>query len=115
MLLLQSHRCMPSESVLTQSTAHAVKVNRSKMKLIGFSLGLALLHYAVFTVSYVRAEVIHPGPGHVWWQRASEVLAFPLGYLADAPLPVDIFPIAVIANSHHRWGSSCALARNPSR
>ena len=38
-----------------------MKVNRSKTTLIWLGLGFALLHYAVFTVSYVRSEVIHPG------------------------------------------------------
>jgi hypothetical protein len=89
--------------------ALTVKITRSTITLIGFSFAFALLHYAVFTVSYVRAEVIHPESGHVWSQRAAEIFAFPLVYLAKVPLPIDVFPIAVIANSL-LWGIVCTAA-----
>lgn len=78
----------------------------SKAKWIGASLGFALVHFASFTVSYVRSEVIRPASDQPGWQAASEVLSFPLVYMATLPSPFDIFPIAIVANSL-LWGTVC--------
>jgi hypothetical protein len=85
-------------------------MNLSRAKLIGAGVGLALLHYAIFTVSYVHSEVVHAGPHpSQGWQAASEVLAFPLGYLVNVPLPVDLFPVAIVVNSL-LWGAAGTAA-----
>lgn len=85
-----------------------MKVNCSRAKLVGASVAFALMHYAAFSASYVRSEVIHSGADQGLWQTVSRVLRFPLGYLANAPLHVDIFPIAIAANSL-LWGATAAL------
>lgn len=84
-----------------------MKVNWSKAKLIGASIGVALLYYAAFTVSYVRSEVIHPAADHGRWQIALKALSFPLGYLANVPSLVDFFPVVIVVNSL-LWGAACA-------
>lgn len=83
-----------------------MKKGWSRAKWIGASLGFALLHFASFTVSYVRSEVIRPASDQPGWQTASEVLSFPLVYMASLPSPLDIFPVAIAANSL-LWGTAC--------
>lgn len=83
-----------------------MKTGWSKAKWIGASLGFALLHFASFTVSYVQSEVIRPASDQPRWQAVSEVLSFPLVYVATLPSPFDIFPIAIVANSL-LWGTAC--------
>lgn len=70
-------------------------------------MGFALLHYAAFTVSYVRSEVIDPGPDRLRWRIALEILSFPLGYLANVPSAPDFFLVVIVANSI-LWGVACA-------
>ena len=77
--------------------------------MIGSSIMLALIHYAAFSVSYVRSEVVHSVPDHGLWHTVMLVLGFPFGYLTDGPLHVDIFPIAIAANSL-LWGATCTAA-----
>jgi hypothetical protein len=85
-----------------------VKVNWSKAKLIGTSIGFALLHYAAFTVSYVRSEVIYSVADQDQWQIVLKALSFPLVYLARLSSSVDFFPIVIVANSF-LWGAACAV------
>jgi len=80
-----------------------------KAKMIGSSIVLALIHYAAFSVSYVRVEVVHSVPNHELWQTLHVVLGFPFGYLGNGPLHVDVFPIAIAANSL-LWGTACTAA-----
>lgn len=80
----------------------------TKVKFIGASLGLALLHFVVFTVSYVESEVVstHAPPGAM--QVLATLLAFPLVRATQLLPSIDLFPVAVVANSF-LWGVACVL------
>ena len=77
------------------------------LKVLASSIGFAFIHYAVFSVIYVRVEVLHSLPGHGLWWAILGFLGFPLGYLNS--FYVDVFPIAMAANSL-LWGVACATA-----
>ena len=71
---------------------------------------MALVHYAVFTVSFVQSEVVASATPQPASRVLSGVLGFPLAYLAELIPRIDIFPIAVFANSV-LWGiGSAAIA-----
>src|SRR5690606_23430976 len=80
----------------------------SKAKLIGASIALALLHFAVFTVSYVQSAVVPSSTQHTALRAVAAVLAFPLVHATNLLSPIDLFPIAVVVNSL-LWGSVCIL------
>jgi hypothetical protein len=75
----------------------------TKVKVIGASMGLALLHFAVFTVSYVESEVVSTHTPQVVKQVLAAVLAFPLVSATQLLPSLDLFPVAVVANSSV-WG-----------
>jgi hypothetical protein len=76
---------------------------------VGLVLVFSLLHYAIFTVTYVRSVVVHPEVNWTPMQAAARVLSFPLGYLANLGLPIDIFPVMIVVNSL-LWGIACTGA-----
>jgi hypothetical protein len=76
---------------------------------VGSILVFALLHYAIFTVTYVQSAVIHSRADSASLRAAVKVLSFPLGYVANVGLPIDVFPITIVANSL-LWGAVCTAA-----
>lgn len=70
-------------------------------------VGFGLLHFAVFSVSYVQAHV-DPAANAAAWGIVAAVLSIPLVSLAQLVSRVDIFPFAVYANSV-LWGIGCAV------
>lgn len=76
----------------------------AKAKLISASIALALLHFAVFTVSYVQSAVVPSSAQHTALRAVVAVLAFPLVHVTNLLSPIDLFPIAVVANSL-LWGA----------
>jgi hypothetical protein len=85
-----------------------INISCSKTKVVTASIGLALLHFAVFTVCYVHSAVI-PSSAHDTAPRVvAGILAFPLVYATNLLSPIDIFPMAVIGNSI-LWGVFCVL------
>lgn len=76
----------------------------SKAKLVGACIALALLHFAVFTVSYVQSTVASSSAQHPVLKAVAAVLAFPLVHATNLVSPIDLFPIAVVANSV-LWGA----------
>jgi hypothetical protein len=78
-----------------------------KAKLCAAAIGFGLLHFAVFTVSYVQAHV-DPSAHAAAWGIVAAVLSVPLVAIAQLASHVDIFPLAVYANSI-LWGIGCAV------
>lgn len=85
-----------------------MSIGWSKARLIGASIALALLHFAVFTVSYVQSVVVHSSKQHTALRTVAAVLAFPLVYVTNLLRPIELFPIPVVANSL-LWGAVCSL------
>jgi hypothetical protein len=83
---------------------------RPSAKSVGLILVFGLLHYAIFTVTYVQSAVMHPRVANSGSLPITvKVLSFPFGYVAAAGLPIDIFPIMIAANSL-LWGVICTAA-----
>ena len=85
-----------------------MSIGWSKAKVVGASIGLALLHFAVFTVSYVQSTVVSSSAQHPVLRAVAAVLAFPLVHATNRLSPIDVFPIAVVANSL-LWGAGIVL------
>lgn len=77
-----------------------------KAKLCAVVVGFGLLHFSIFSVSYVQAHV-DPSAHAAAWGIVAAVLSVPLVALAQLASHVNIFPLAVYANSV-LWGIGCA-------
>lgn len=67
----------------------------------------AVVHYAMFSVSYVESEIPGAGDNPATAAAMTAVLSFPLGYLARLPSLAELFPVIVALNSL-LWGIACA-------
>jgi len=73
--------------------------------MIALGIVLATAHYAAFSVSYVRAEVVHSIPNPRLWRILELILGAPFGRPLTGRIRVDVFPIALVANSI-LWGAA---------
>lgn len=78
-----------------------------KAALCAVVVGVGLLHFAVFSISYVQAHV-DPSPNAGAWSVVATVLSVPLVTLAQLVSHVDLFPLAAFTNSV-LWGVGCAV------
>jgi hypothetical protein len=85
-----------------------MKPTLSKAKFITIVVLIAILHYAVFSVSYVEAEVPGAGADPATSGVIKTILSFPLGYLANVRSLAEWFPVIVALNSL-LWGVACAM------
>jgi hypothetical protein len=79
----------------------------TKVKLAAIAVVFAALHYAVFSISYVEAEVPGAGRDPATSAVIKGILSFPLGYLASKPSLAELFLVIVASNSL-LWGIACA-------
>lgn len=79
----------------------------SMLKFGAIAVLFAALHYAVFSVNYVEAEIPGAGENPAAAGIVTAVLSFPLGYLARLPSLAELFPVIVAVNSL-LWGVACA-------
>jgi len=77
------------------------------LKFGAIAVLFAALHYAVFSVNYVEAEIPGAGENPAAAGIVTAVLSFPLGYLARLPSLAELFPVIVAVNSL-LWGVACA-------
>lgn len=78
-----------------------------KATLCAVVVGVGLLHFALFSVSYVQAHV-DPSAHAAAWGFVAAILSVPLVSLAQLVSHVNIFPLAAYANSV-LWGIGCAV------
>ena len=62
-------------------------------------LSLALLHFLISWVSFMRSEMIHPNSGSPFWLFLTKILSFPCLYLPMGSGSIDLFPFLMACNS----------------
>jgi hypothetical protein len=84
-----------------------MNVSRNRA-FIALFVVVAVVHFCLSWVAFMKSELIKPNEATHVWRMASEVLAFPLVYLANSATAIDLFPVLMIANSL-LWGGFVAL------
>ena len=78
--------------------------------MLAVFLVASIVHAVASWVAFSRSEVIRAGSTTETWRGVSELLAFPLLYVANASSTLDLFPLMFVLNSA-LWGAGvCCLA-----
>jgi hypothetical protein len=69
---------------------------------------IAVAHFCLSWVSFMKSELIRPNDATESWKMVTRILAFPLIYLSNVGSTVDLFPVLMIANSL-LWGLTIVM------